>query len=446
MSLIVLGCNHKSSPLNIFESITISADGIPSMLRYLANSHNLNEVLILSTCNRVEVYVHAEKFHDGCADVREALAMDASLAIDTVADTLYTHYDTGVVEHLFRVAAGLESVVIGEHEILGQIRSAWHTAQSEGTVGSVLSPLFQHALSVGKQARSSTAIGRGITSVSQAATALAKEHLHSLAGQKVLVVGTGDVGEGTLASIAAMGVADISVANRTWDKAVRTARTYRGTAVPLDNLHSALLTTDLLITTTGASDIIIEHGDIARVMRERARATQNSTTPTQDSTTCDRATPTQDSTTLLIIDIAIPRDVDPASAQIPGVTLLNMSDIKAFIAQGIKARHMEIVKVEAIVASETERYLSEVSARAVTPVVSALHAQAEAICASEIVRHKNRLKGLNTEQQASVELLVKSVTRKLLHNPTVRLKDAAGEPKGNRMAETLRDLFDLKVY
>lgn len=446
MSLIVLGCNHKSSPLNIFESITISPDDIPGMLRYLVDSHNINEVLILSTCNRVEVYVDAEKFHDGCADVREALAMDASLTVDTVADTLYTHYATGVIEHLFRVAAGLESVVVGEHEILGQIRSAWHTAQSEGTVGGVLSPLFQHALSVGKQARSSTAIGRGITSVSQAATALAKEHLHNLAGRKVLVIGTGDVGEGTLKSIAAMGAADISVANRTWNKAVRTAQTYGGTAVPLEDIHSALLTTDLLITTTGASDIIIEHGDIARVMRERATHDSHTCEPNTDTCKRARAIPTQDSASLLIIDIAIPRDVDPAAAQIPGVTLLNMSDIKAFISQGIKARHMEIAKVEAIVANETERYLSEVSARAVTPVVSALHAQAEAICASELVRHKNRLKGLNTEQQASVELLVKSVTRKLLHKPTIKLKDASGEPKGNRMAETLRDLFDLKVY
>ena len=422
MSLIALGCHHKTSSLTTLEQLAVSSDELPKILVQLTRSDNLSEAVVLSTCHRVEVYAYAEKFHGGCTDICETLAAHSGLPYENVYDEFYVLHDDQAVHHLFKVASGLESVVIGEHEILGQIRNAWHTACEQNTVGITLNPLFRWALAVGKKVRSCTAIGRGVTSVSQAAVALAQEYLGQLAGRDILVLGAGEAGAGTLKSFASAGVAELVVANRTWERAAATAKACGGKAVPSTDLIPAMVAVDLMVTTTGANKIILEHCDIESVMKKR------------------------NGRPLLIIDLAVPRDVHPSANHLPGVTLLNMDDLSAFTKRGINARDLEVDKVHAIIDNELHKYHSQVSAREVAPVIAALRGQIERICTSELARYKNRLDKLDEPQKAAVESLLRSVTRKFLHKPTVRLKESTGQAQGSRLAEAVVDLFALPEF
>ncbi len=399
--------------------MTVAPGDLPKALHELASAENLSEAVLLSTCNRIEVYAYAERFHGGYADIRELLAQHSGLPPETVADELYSHHDADAVQHLFSVAAGLDSVVVGEHEILGQVRDAWQAAQDEGTVGAVLEPLFRRAVEAGKKVRSNTGISRGIASLSHAAVALAQERLGALAGRRVLVLGAGDVATGTLKSLAGAGAADIAVANRTPERAEAAAASCGGRAVALDAVEPALVAADVVITTTGATDIVLEHSDIDEVMTRRGGAE------------------------LLIVDVAVPRDVDPAVRGLPGVTLLDMDDLGDFVRQGRAGREQEIDSVRAIVDDEVGHYLIEASAREVAPLIAALRARAHQVTTAELDRHTSRLIGLSAAQRVAVESLLRGVVNKLLHEPTVRLKDAAGHARGDRLAEALRDLFDL---
>ena len=399
--------------------MTVAPADLPKALHDLASAEHLSEAVLLSTCNRIEVYAYAERFHGGYADIRELLARHSGLPPETVADELYSHHDTDAVQHLFSVAAGLDSVVVGEHEILGQVRDAWQAARDEGTVGAVLEPLFRRAVVAGKKVRATTGISHGITSLSHAAVALAQERLGTLAGRRVLVLGAGDVATGTLKSLADAGAVDIAVANRTRERAEAAAASCGGRAVALDEVEPALVAADVVITTTGATDIVLEHSDIDGVMTRRGGAE------------------------LLIVDVAVPRDVDPAVRGLPGVTLLDMDDLGDFVRQGRAGREQEIDSVRAIVDDEVEHYLIEASAREVAPLIAALRARAHQVTTAELDRHASRLIGLSAAQRAAVESLLRGVVNKLLHEPTVRLKDAAGHARGDRLAEALRDLFDL---
>ena len=399
--------------------MTVAPADLPKALHDLASAEHLSEAVLLSTCNRIEVYAYAERFHGGYADIRELLARHSGLPPETVADELYSHHDADAVQHLFSVAAGLDSVVVGEHEILGQVRDAWQAARDEGTVGAVLEPLFRRAVVAGKKVRATTGISHGITSLSHAAVALAQERLGTLAGRRVLVLGAGDVATGTLKSLANVGATDIAVANRTPERAKAAAASCGGRVVALDKVEPALVAADVVITTTGATDIVLEHSDIDEVMTRRGGAE------------------------LLIVDVAVPRDVDPAVRGLPGVILLDMDDLGDFVRQGRAGREQEIDSVRAIVRGEVEHYLIEASAREVAPLIAALRARAHQVTTAELDRHASRLAGLSAAQRVAVESLLRGVVNKLLHEPTVRLKDAAGHARGDRLAEALRDLFDL---
>ncbi|MDW3220151.1 MAG: glutamyl-tRNA reductase [Acidimicrobiales bacterium] len=418
MSIVAIGCNHRSTPLAKLERMTVAPDGMGKALSGLGQADNLSEVVVLSTCNRIEVYAFAERFHGGYQDVREFLARHAGLAPEDVADHLYAHHDTEAVRHLFSVAAGLDSAVVGEHEILGQVRDAWEQARVEGTVGSSLGTLFRHAVETGKRARTETSIGRGIASVSQAAVALADERSNGIAGRTVLVIGAGEMAEGTVKSLAKAGAADVLVANRTWDRAVSLAQACGGQAVPLAELEQALARVDVLVTTTGAQDLILDVADMSQLAVTRSQP-------------------------LVIVDVAVPRDVDPAARQIRGITLLDMDDIGAFVDEGLDGRNGEVESVRAIVDGEVDRYQAMVSAREVAPLIAELRNRADTIRTSELERHMAKLAGLDPDQRAAVEALTKGLVNKLLHEPTVRLKDAAGRARGERLAESIRDLFDL---
>jgi len=419
VSVVILGLNHRTVPLDLLERVTIDGSRLAKALHEVVSRDHVSEAVVLSTCNRSEVYVVAEKFHPAYADLRSFFSELAFVPPEELADHLYVHDGADAAAHLFAVAAGLDSAVIGEAEILGQVRQAWERAQEEGAAGSQLNLLFRHALEIGKRARTETAIGRHVASVSTAAVAMAAERLGTLEGRSILVLGAGDMGEGMVRSLASNGVTDIRIANRTWDRAAELAERVGGRAIRLADLDASLAEGDLLLTGTGASSMLIENADVARVMEIR------------------------DGRALLVVDVAVPRDVDPTAAELPGVTLLDMDDLRAFAEAGQAERRREVAAVRIMVAEELDRYMAVSSAREVAPLVSALREQGEDVRRAELERFRAKLGELDERQIDAIEALTHGIVAKLLHQPTVGLKDAAGTPKGERLAEALRDLFDL---
>jgi glutamyl-tRNA reductase len=376
--------------------------------------------LVLSTCNRTEVYAVAERFHGAYSDIRGFLADFSFLPPEEFSDHLYVHYDSAAAAHLMSVTAGLDSAVLGESEVQGQVKLAWERSRDEGTAGAALNLLLRHALEAGKRARSETGIGRHIASVSQAAVAMAAARLGGVAGKTVLVMGAGEMGEGMAVALAGAGVGQVLVANRTPARAGELAARVAGRPVPLVEVPGHLADVDVLLTSTGAQAPLLEPADIAPVMAGRA----------------DRP--------LLVVDIAVPRDVDPAVADIGGVTLLDMDDVRGFAAAGIAERRREVAAVEEILNDELERYLGATSAREVAPTIVALRERAESVRAGELDRLRTRYDDLDPRQLDMVDAVTRGMVAKLLHQPTVVLKDAAGSPRGDRLVAALRDLFEIE--
>ena len=421
MSVIVVGLNHRTVPLEVLERMTVSSARLPKALSDLRSRDHLDEVVVLSTCMRTEVYAVAAKYHGAVQDVRNFLCELGFTAPEEFTDHLYSFHDDAAVEHLFKVAAGLDSAVVGEGEILGQVKDAWERASNEGASGPELGRLFRHAVEVGKRARSETGIAKGTTSVSQAAVQMAAERIGSLDGKRILVLGAGDMGEGVAVALAASkGAGEVLVANRTWATAVALASRVGGRAVSLGGLAAALHEVDVLLTTTGSPTVLLEAADLEPVMLTRA----------------DRP--------MLVVDVAVPRDVDPGVAALPGVTLLDMDDLKAFASAGLAGRRSEITNVEAIIREEIDRHAGVTAARQAAPTVTALRERADAIRAAELERFRARLETLGPRERDAVDALTRGLVNKLLHEPTVRLKDAAGTPRGERLSDALRALFDLE--
>jgi glutamyl-tRNA reductase len=397
--------------------MTVNDARLPKALTDLLGRDNLTEAVVLSTCMRTEVYAVAERYHGAVQDVRNFLAELSFRAPEDFADHLYTFHDEAAIAHLFRVSSGLDSAVLGEGEVLGQVKTAWQNAMNEGAAGTVLSPLFRHAIEVGKRARAETGIARGTTSMSQAAVEMASRNLGSLDDRRILVLGAGDMGEGMVAALATSGAGEILVANRSGTKAAALARKVGGRSVALGAVAAALIDVDVLLTSTGSPDVLVEAADVLAVMQAR------------------QGRP------LLVVDIAVPRDVDPGVGDLDGVTLLDIDDLASFAAAGVEGRRQEVTSVEEIIETEVGRHLAATTARQAAPLVAALHDRAEAIRRGELERVASRL---STEQAAAVDTVTRAVLNKLLHEPTVRLKDAAGSPRGERLADALRDLFDLE--
>ena len=420
MSVIVVGLNHRTAPLELLERVTVPSGRLPKALADLRDRAALDEVVVLSTCMRTEVYATADKFHPAVQDIRNFLCESSFSAPEDVADHMTMLYDDAAIGHLFSVASGLDSAVLGESEILAQVRTAWESARVEGACGTVLSGLFRHALEVGKRVRSETAIARGTTSVSAAAVALAADHLDgALGGRRILVLGAGDMGEGMAVALAGAGAAEIQVANRTRARAQALADRIGGRTVAFESLGAALCEVDVLLTSTGAPEAVLTAEDLEPVLAERAGRQ------------------------LLIVDVAVPRDVDAAVRGLEGVTVLDLDDLRAFARAGLEDRRREVTRVHGIIDEEVADYLRDVLARQAAPTVASLRTRAEDIRAAELERYRSRLDGLDDRQREAVEAITRGVVAKLLHEPTVRLKDAAGTPRGERLAEAVRALFDL---
>ncbi len=419
MSLLVVGLNHRTVPVELLERMTVPEDSLAKALHDLAGREHLLEVVLLSTCNRTEIYAWCTHFHAAVGDVREFLAAHSGADTDEFSDHLYTYYDEAAVGHLFSVAAGLDSMIVGESEILGQVRDAWQVAVREETAPQLLSRMFKHAVESGKRVRTETGISRHPVSIPSAAVAVASEYLGDLDGARVLVIGAGQMGSGLASTLRSRGVTEVVVANRTHERAEELAARIGARSVPLTDIADALVDTDVLLTSTASSEVLVERSMVEMVMACR------------------------DGKPLLVVDVALPRDVDPGVGDIPDVTLLDLDDLKEYAQRSAERRRGEIGKVRAILAAEIERYRAERAAREVGPLVTALRDLAEDVRASEIERFRAKLAHLGPDDRELVDAITRGIVNKLLHEPTVRVKDAAGTPRGDYYADALASLFDL---
>jgi glutamyl-tRNA reductase len=421
VSLVVVGLNHRTVPVELLERMTVPPAGLPKALRSLALREHLAEAVLLSTCNRTEVYARTTMFHPGVDDVRHFLADQAGMDPDGLADLLYTYHEDAAVAHLFGVAAGLDSMIIGEGEILGQVREAWQVAEREATVGPFLSRTFRQAVEVGKRARTETGIARHAVSVPSAAVTLATERLGSLEGRRVLVVGAGDVGEKMAIALLGAGAGEIVVANRTASRGAALAGRLGGRAIALDGVADELVGIDVLLSCTGSADVLIERADIEAVMARR------------------------DGRALLVVDVAVPRDVDPGVGEVFGVTLLDIDALRAQGERSLQQRRTELASVREIITAELDRYRFERSAREAAPIVTALRARGEDLRRAELDRHSAKIGSLDPAARRVLESVTRGLVNKLLHDPTVRLKDAAGTARGELYADALSELFALEL-
>jgi glutamyl-tRNA reductase len=417
--VIVVGLNHRTVPVELLERMTVPEHQVAKVLHDLMGREHLLEVAVLSTCNRTEIYARCTHFHAAVGDVRDFLAAHSGAAPDDFETHLYTYYDDAAVAHLFSVAAGLDSMIVGESEILGQVRDAWQAAVREQTSSQLLSSLFRHAVESGKRVRTETGISRHPVSIPSAAVTVAAEHLGTLDGARVLVVGAGQMGTGLASTLRSRGVAHIWVANRTPERAQELAARVGGEAVLLTEIADTLVDTDVLLTSTASSEILLERATVEMVMA------------------CRDARP------LLVVDVALPRDVDPGVRDVLDVTLLDLDDLKDFAQRSAEKRRREIGKVREILAAEIDRYRGDRAAREVAPLITSLRDLAEVVRRGEIERFKAKVADLDPDTRELVDAITQGIVNKLLHEPTVRVKDAAGTPRGDYYADALATLFDL---
>ena len=424
MSVLVVGLSHNSAPVATLERAAVSGDTLTKLLRDLVQAEPVAEAFVISTCNRVEVYADVDRFHAGVTAICELLARHAGVPSPELTPHLYVHYEERAVSHLLTVAAGLDSMVVGEDQILGQVRSAVKLAAEHGTAGRVLGELGRLALRTGKRARAETAIGRAGLSLLSAAVELAagRSGTDALAGRRVLIVGAGSMSGLAAATAARSGAASIAVANRTKEHAERVAASV-GTAATmvsgLADLPAALAAADVVISCTGAAGPVITL-DVASA----ALAARTGAGP------------------LVIMDLAMPRDVEPGVADLPGAVLIGMDQLREH-ASAIAGD--DVAAVRAILEAELAGYQSAMDAARVAPTVVALRAKAAKVVDAELARLAGRLSADDLSGHALDEIAqtVRRVVDKLLHAPTVRVKELAGSPGGEEYAAALRVLFDL---
>ncbi len=420
MSLLAVGVSHRTAPVALLEQFAMDADDRVKALHELVESDHVSEALVLATCNRVEVFAEVEKFHGGVADVSRVLARQAGATVEDLSPYVTVHYEDQAVAHLFSVAAGLDSMVVGETQVLGQLRAAYALAREEGTVGRALHPVAQRALRVGKRVHSETGIDQAGASLVSVALARAEERIGSLAGRPVLVVGAGSMGA-LAATTLARREAGVVVSSRTEASAARLATSIRGRAAPLADLTSELAAADVLVTCTGATGVVIATDVVAGAMTGRT----------------DRP--------LVVVDLALPRDVDPGVAALPGVHVVDLALLQGAGATAGPVAADDITAAHALVEAETDLLRAERQAAEVAPTVSALRSQAAGVVDAELLRLSARLPDLDARARAEIARTVHRVVDKLLHEPTVRVKELAGAPGDTDYAGALRALFGLGI-
>jgi glutamyl-tRNA reductase len=430
VSVLVVGLSHKSAPVSVLERAAVSGDALSKLLHDVALLPDIAETFVISTCNRVEVYAEVGRFHGGVAGVCELLSRHSGISQHELTSCLYVHYEDRAVQHLLAVSSGLESMVVGEGQILGQVRSALKLAGDQGTLGRSLRDLGRLALRTGKRARAETGIDRLGLSLVSVGIDLAVPGLTSLnrdagalSGLNVLVVGAGAMSGLAVATAARAGAARLTVANRTRAKAERLAAgvadEVESAVADLTDLPAAMAAADLVISCTGAVNLVITEATVREVLAGRRPGHE-----------------------LVLLDLAMPRDVDPAVSDLPGVRVIGLDDLRG-TSGGVGADEMAAVR--AIVDEEFAAYGSAAKAARVTPTVVALRAKAATVVDTELTRLAGRLseEGVSGHALEEMAQTVRRVVDKLLHAPTVRVKELASSPDGEEYAAALRVLFDL---
>ena len=455
MSLLVVGLSHKSAPVATLERAVVSGDALTKLLRDVSQAGNVAGTFVVSTCNRVEVYAEVDKFHGGVTSISDLLARHSGFALSELTPHLYVHYEDRAVQHLLAVACGLESLVVGESQILGQVRQSLSLAREQGTLSRILADLGTLALRTAKRAHTETGIDRAGASVVGVGIRLAAEQLAGrsgtapaaagepetlLRGCAVLVVGAGSMSSLAATTAARMGAARIVVANRTPDRARRLAAAVSGSAADLDHLPSALADADVVISCTGSAGLVITAGDVTEAVALRDARAPGGPQATGPAPAPSARRP------LVVLDLALPRDVEEAVGRLPGVSLVSLASFGEAGDQelaGQAAYRDDVAAVRAIVAEEFEARVSAEHAARVAPTVVALRAKAAEVVDAEIARLAGRLNTLDARTHSEVARAMRRVVDKLLHAPTVRVKELAGSPGGDSYENALRVLFDL---
>jgi glutamyl-tRNA reductase len=426
MSLLAVGVSHQTAPVALLEQFAMGPDERVKALHELIGSDHVSEALVLATCNRIEVFAEVERFHGGVTDVSRVLARQAGATVEELSPYVTVHYEDQAVAHLFTVAAGLDSMVVGETQVLGQLRAAYAVARDEGAVGRALHPVAQRALRVGKRVHTETGIDRAGASLVSVALDHAEDSIGSLRERDVLVVGAGSMGALAATTLARRG-ASVVVSSRTEAHAARLAGTVGGRAADLADLPAELAAADILVTCTGATGLVVSTEVVATAMAGRAGRP------------------------LVVVDLALPRDVDPAVAALPGVHVVDLA-----LLQGERAASAgrptagavaadDIAAARALVEAETALLRAERQAAEVAPTVSALRSQAAEVVDAELLRLSTRLPDLDARDRAEIARTVRRVVDKLLHEPTVRVKELAATSGDTDYAGALRALFGLGI-
>lgn len=418
MNFQLIGVNHKTAPVEVRERLAVSERKLPEALQQLLQVPGVGEGLILSTCNRVEVLARTV---NGSVDLRRFLNDYFDVDVTLYQSSLYEYRQNDVVRHLFRVASSLDSMVVGEPQILGQVKEAYATARAAGAIQSYLDLLLTRAFAVAKRVRTETGVGSSSVSVASVAVDLASKIFGSLEGKQVCLVGAGKMSELAARHLLAKGAGPIFVANRTYDRAQQLAQRFSGQAIRFDALYECCAQTDIVITSTGSPVAIFrrEHGEMF-LARRRNRP-------------------------MFFIDIAVPRDVHPEMNKLPGIFVYDIDDLQGAVSSNVDDRKREAAAAENIIEVEVERFHSRLKTLHVVPTIVSLQDQFETIRQAEMDRVRGRLGNLSPEQEAAIEALSRGIVNKILHTPIRSLKSAAAGPEITTLIDSFRKLFELQV-
>jgi glutamyl-tRNA reductase len=419
MNLVLVGVNHKTAPVELREKLCSLTPEATETYRRLQVLPEIQEVLCYNTCNRVEVLCVSEDAEAAVQRLKTFFAEAPEIPVGELESSLYVYLDSEAVQHLFRVAASLDALVVGEPQILGQVKEAYRQATANRATGAVLNRLLHKTFSVAKKVRTETGIGDHAVSVSYAAVSLGKKIFGDLAGKTALMVGAGEMAELALEHLKRQGVAQFIVANRTLERGVKLAQRFGGHAVTLDELEEQLLTADILISSTGSGAHLLTQGQVKAAMRRRKQRP------------------------LFLIDIAVPRDLDPAINNLDNVYLYNIDDLKEVVEHNVERRREEAVKAERLVAQETLKFMEWLATLGVFPTIISLREKALAICQAEMKKTLAHLGSLTPEQTQALEVLTQSITAKILHGPIMYLKDNHHRKRSRQELDLIRRIFNL---
>ncbi len=450
MSVLVVGLSYKSAPVATLERAVVGGDALTKLLRDVSQAGNAAGAFVVSTCNRVEVYAEVDKFHGGVTSISELLARHSGLPLSELTPHLYVHYEDRAVQHLLAVACGLESLVVGESQILGQVRQSLGLAREQGTLSRILGDLGALALRTAKRAHAETGIDRAGANVVSVGIGLAAEHLPApvdpavpLRGRAVLVIGAGSMSSLAANTAARMGAFRMVVANRTPDRARRLAAAVSGTTADLDDMPGLLAAADLVISCTGSAGLVISADDVTRALRLRPGRPRDGNVAERGEAAGGGEPAPRAGHPLVLLDLALPRDVEEAAGRLPGVSLVSLATFGEAGDAGQVTLRGDVAAVRAIVAEEFDARVSAEHAARVAPTVVALRAKAAEVVDAEIARLAGRLHTLDARTHSEVARAMRRVVDKLLHSPTVRVKELAGSPGGDSYENALRVLFDL---